>query len=116
MACMGYRNGCTCHRCQKRAVREVFYDKPSPAPASGWSPASSQPPQVGFVRNAGEGDDCEVSFKQGQGSREGHTLIADGNMEEDSKGFDARHNHYGPKAEDEGHFSEDRGHYTGPGH
>lgn len=83
--------------------------------SGGWSPSGGSAPQVGFVRNDTGGEDHLVSFKQGYGDREGQTLISDGNLEDDKVGFDAHHNHYGPKREGGGDFSVDRGHYTGPG-
>ena len=59
-------------------------------------------------------DGTEVTFRQGTGDNEGHTLISDG--EKSARQFDARHNHYGPNREDDGYVDGDRGHYTGPGH
>lgn len=74
-------------------------------PPSGWTP-----------RTAGWIGDHEVTFRQGTGRNEGHTLIADGNPS--GRSFDRRgeHNHYGPRREGGGYVEEDRGYYTGPDH
>ncbi len=58
----------------------------------------------------------DVTFREGQGDKQGHTLIADGQAS--GRAFDQRreHNHYGPKAEG-GRIEDDggdRGYYTGP--
>ncbi|MGH8544743.1 MAG: hypothetical protein ACREX3_14180 [Gammaproteobacteria bacterium] len=83
---------------------------------SGWVPSGGSAPQAGFVRSEGDGDDHLVSFKQGYGYNEGHTLITDGDYSEDSGGFDVHHDHHGRKREEGGgSFSKSRGYYTGPG-
>lgn len=61
----------------------------------------------------------EVTFREGLGANEGHTLISDGHVS--GRAFDRRgeHNHYGPKREGDGRVEDDggdRGYYTGPGH
>lgn len=77
---------------------------------SGWSDR-----ETGFTD-----DDEEVTFRQGTGRNEGHTLIADGRPS--GRAFDKRgqHNHYGQNREGGGGRVEegdgDRGHYTGRGH
>lgn len=78
---------------------------------STWSPAGSQPPNVGTIA----GTDHVVSFKTGGKQGDG-TLIADGDYSDDRDGFDENHNHYGSRREGPGYFSKDRGHYTGPDH
>ena len=88
--------------------------------ASQWVPAGSRPPDVGVIFNAA-GEAHTVSFKVGVtgGSREGHTLIADGDLSDDAEAFNQKHghNHYGPDSADpESTFAEDRGAYTGPDH
>lgn len=58
----------------------------------------------------------DVTFRQGTGNNEGHTLISDGHVS--SREFDANHNHYGDKREGGGRVEEDggdRGKYDGPG-
>lgn len=71
---------------------------------SGWTP-----------RTVGTMDDGRtVTFRQGVGGNDGHTLIADG--EKSGREFDRNHNHYGPKREGKGWVNGDRGHYSGPGH
>ncbi len=59
-------------------------------------------------------DGTEVTFREGLGDNEGHTLIADGHLS--AREFDASHNHYGGRREGDGRVDDDRGHYTGPGH
>lgn len=109
--CLG-NSYCDCSRCLKRrdaAVRAANgtggSQKSRRTERSNWSP-----------RTTGSVDDREVTFRQGEGDREGHTLISDG--QKSAREFDREHNHYGPKTEggriedDDG----DRGHYTGSGH
>lgn len=58
----------------------------------------------------------EVTFKEGLGYNDGHTLIADGDQSD--RAFRREHNHYGPKREGDGRVEDDeddRGFYTGPG-
>lgn len=60
----------------------------------------------------------EVTFKQGLGENEGHTLIADGSPS--GQAFERRkeHDHYGPNRENDGRVEDEgghRGYYTGPG-
>jgi hypothetical protein len=79
---------------------------------SAWTPAGSQPPDVGVI----DGTDHIVSFKTGgpQGDR---TIIADGDYSDDRDGFDMHHNDYGSRREAPGeYFAEDRGYYSGPYH
>ena len=65
------------------------------------------------------GDNHEVTFSQGKGSKEGETLIADGFLSK--REFNRAHNHYGPDTkygDGSGRIEDktgDRGHYTGPG-
>lgn len=64
-------------------------------------------------------DDTIVTFREGLGENEGHTLIADGIPS--GRAFDRRgeHNHYGYNRESGGRVEDgegDRGYYTGPGH
>jgi hypothetical protein len=69
---------------------------------STWTPAASQPPQVGTIADT----DDVVSFKTG-GPNGDDTLIADG---DDNEGFDrGEHDHYGQWG------GTDRGYYSGPG-
>ena len=58
-------------------------------------------------------DGREVTFRQGTGDNEGHTLIADGHKSD--RQFRKGHNHYGPKREGGGRVDDDRGHYKGRG-
>lgn len=107
-------------RQRKQAERQAAQDaRRSTARRSGWTPRSSQNPDVGVVA----GTDHVVSFK----TKGDHTLIRDGDYSEgDGTGakearetFDKHdgHNHYGPRQEAPGsHFSDDRGQYTGPDH
>jgi hypothetical protein len=85
-----------------------------PTPPTTWTPARQEPPDVGVIL----GHDGVFSFKTGTpgGPRAGDTLIADGDFSDDPEGFDAAHNHYGPRREGPGFFAEDRGHYSGPDH
>ena len=90
---------CSCPKCNKppRPARR------SKGRRSGWTP-----------RTTGSMDDgTAVTFRQGTGDNEGHTLISDG--EKSARQFDAGHNHYGPNREDDGYVDGDRGHYSGPG-
>lgn len=87
-------------------------------PRSQWEPAGSLPPDVGVIIDE-NGDTHTVSFKVGKegGQRDGHTLIADGDLSDNAAAFDSHHNHYGPDSRDPGtHFSQDRGAYSGPDH
>jgi hypothetical protein len=83
---------------------------------SPWLPGGKEtPPDVGVIL----GHEGIFSFKVGVtgDSRDEHTLIKDGDYSDDAAGFNAAHNHYGPKAESPGdRFNDDRGHYTGPDH
>ena len=99
----GYDPDCVCGRCMAE-TRRIIGRGGTPG-ASGWT-----------ARNVGTIDDHEVTFRQGYGENEGHTLIADG--QPSGRAFDRRgeHNHYGPKREGGGNVEEDRGHYNGPGH
>lgn len=77
---------------------------------STWTPAGSQPPDVGVV----EDSDHIVSFKTGGPTGE-ETLIADGDFSDDNDAFGGTrtakgHDHYGPSG------NTTRGKYTGPGH
>lgn len=72
----------------------------------GWTPRT-----VGTME-----DGTVVTFRQGRGDNEDHTLIADG--ERSARDFDRHHNHYGPKREGGGRVEDDegdRGDYTGRG-
>lgn len=72
---------------------------------SGWGP-----------RTVGSIDGQDVTFRQGTGTNEGHTLISDG--QPSGRQFNEKHNHYGDKREGGGRVEDDggdRGHYTGPG-
>ena len=71
--------------------------------SSGWTPRT-----VGTTE-----DGNPVTFRQGLGYNEGHTLIADG--EKSDREFRRGHNHYGPKREGGGRVDDDRGYYTGSG-
>lgn len=85
---------------------------------------AKRPRPKGWSERMGGGiDGHPVTVKFGTGVNEGHTLIDDGDLDSADEVFDNRkgrrgdHNHYGPKREaGGGHFSEDRGHYTSPGH
>lgn len=112
---MGRHPGyCTCKRCSdelnrsyNRAMKQRGGGGRSQRNNGGWTPR-----QTGTMD-----DDSVVTFKQGTGDNEGHTLIADGTPS--GQAFDRKkeHNHYGLKREEDGgHFSEDRGYYTGPDH
>jgi len=72
---------------------------------SGWTPRV-----VGTVDSTDE----VVTFREGVGDNDGHTLIADG--DKSATEFNSKHNHYGQKREGGGRVDQDRGHYTGPGH
>jgi hypothetical protein len=117
---MGYMQGCNrkncnrgnpCSNCEMRFATVMRGDEDPyevekrRKSRGGWSP-----------RTVGSIGDSEVTFKQGTGSNEGHTLIADG--QPSGRAFDRRgeHDHYGPKREGDGRVDSDRGHYTGPGH
>jgi hypothetical protein len=96
-------------------VNRLFYEKEQKRRGGGrgnsrWTPAGSQPPDVGVVA----GTDHVVSFKTRDD--QDRTIIADGDYSDDNKGFRRRHNDYGRKREGGGYFSEDRGDYTGPDH
>ena len=86
----------------ERAVRQME-NRQSRGRRGGWTPRT-----VGSTE-----DGTEVTFRQGTGDNEGHTLISDG--DKSARQFDARHNHYGPNREDDGYVDGNRGHYTGPG-
>ncbi|RWZ78482.1 MAG: hypothetical protein EOT05_01860 [Candidatus Microsaccharimonas sossegonensis] len=88
--------GCTCSDCNARYFKRLR--------SGGWTPRA-----VGTI----DGGD-PVTFREGTGENEGHTLIADGDLS--ARQFDANHNHYGSRREGGGEFSEDRGAYTGPDH
>jgi hypothetical protein len=88
--------GCTCSDCNARHFKRLR--------EGGWTPR-----EVGTI-DGGE----PVTFRQGTGDNEGHTLIADG--DKTAREFDNSHNHYGQKREGGGRFDQDRGSYTGPGH
>lgn len=69
-------------------------------------------------RTVGSIDGNDVTFRQGTGYNDGHTLIADG--QPSGREFDRKqqHNHYGPKREGGGRVEDsggDRGKYSGPG-
>lgn len=60
------------------------------------------------------GETVTVSF--GWGTKEGHTLIADGDRTDNPRAFmkSSGHNHYGPGGGPNNN-AKDRGQYTGPG-
>lgn len=110
---MGYMPGCNkrncnnrynaCRRCESKMAELEREARDN----DGWSP-----------RTVGSIDGNDVTFRQGRGINEGHTLIADG--QSSGRSFDRRgeHNHYGPKREGGGRVEDDggdRGYYTGPG-
>ncbi len=98
------RNNCDCPPC-KDWQSETMYGTRSAKAQSGWEP-----------RTVGSIDGHEVTFRQGYGENEGHTLISDG--QKSARAFDREHNHYGPKREGGGRVEDsdgDRGYYTGPG-
>lgn len=74
--------------------------------SSGWTPR--------YPGTTEDGD--AVTFREGLGDNEGHTLISDG--EKSARAFDREHNHYGDNREGGGRVEDedgDRGFYTGPG-
>lgn len=96
-----------CSACTVRTHQTVYRQESS---GRGWTPRS-----VGTTD-----DDRTVTFREGLGYNDGHTLIADGMPS--GRAFDTReeHNHYGHHREGgDGRVEDedgDRGYYTGPGH
>jgi len=91
--------------------------RPRPRPPKGpWTPAASQPPDVGIIYGTEGGLDNMVSFKVNQEEPpHDDVLIADGDYSEDTKGFDDNHDHswYDKQTDERGY--KDHGKYTGPG-
>ncbi|GIH62862.1 hypothetical protein Msi02_36790 [Microbispora siamensis] len=105
--------GCACLKCSNAADRDAQRSqrrrRGDRGGRSNWTPAGSQPPDVGTVA----GTDHVASFKTGGPSGD-DTLIADGDYSDDPEGFDGTlgnrgHDHHGPWG------SQGRGRYTGPG-
>jgi len=102
---------CACVNCCNRfEAQGMHWDNTKrryvkPKSSNNWSP-----------RTVGTLDDDVVTFREGQGDKQGQTLIADG--EKSSRDFNRNHNHYGPASEG-GRIEDvggDRGKYTGSGH
>ncbi|HUD11239.1 MAG TPA: hypothetical protein VMS08_02415 [Candidatus Saccharimonadia bacterium] len=67
-----------------------------------WDPAGSKAPDPGWIADS----DAVASIKTGTGSKEGETLITDGDHTDDKEYFDQHHDHYGSD------FAAERGNFT----